>query len=92
MLITHNRQPLGDPVRVAAPLRVSLDAVTADATRDKIDKLFMPGPLEVQMGIRVHFPNHDHVRHQVYSFSLATRQPLSSNLATAMEGTQLALA
>jgi hypothetical protein len=71
LIITHNRQPLGDPVRVAAPLRVSLEAVTADATLDKIDKLFMPGLLEVQMGIRVHFPNHDHVRHQVYSFSLA---------------------
>jgi hypothetical protein len=71
LIITHDRPPLGDPVLVAAPLRVSLDAVTADATLDKIDKLFMPGLLEVQMGIRVYFPNHDHVRHQVYSFSLA---------------------
>ncbi|MDH4381550.1 MAG: hypothetical protein QE509_06655 [Gammaproteobacteria bacterium] len=56
---------------IAAPYGVALEAVTADATRDKIDKLFMPGPLEVQMGIRVHCPNHDHVCHQVYSFSLA---------------------
>ena len=71
LIITHDRQPLGDPVLIAALLRVSLEAVTADATLDKIDKQFMPGPLEVQMGIRMHFPNHDHVRYQVYPFSLA---------------------
>lgn len=92
MIITHNRQPLGDPVRVAAPLRVSLDAVTADATRDKIDKLFMPGPLEVQMGIRVHFPNHDHVRHQVYSFSLAKPFGLPLNAGSGSDAGERATA
>ena len=64
-------QPLGDAVIVAAPHVVSLEAVTADTTLDQIDKQFMPGLLVVQVGTRAHFPNHDHIRHQVYSFSPA---------------------
>jgi len=71
LVTTDGGQPLGDAVIVAAPHAVSLEAVTADATLDQIDKQFMPGLLVVQVGTRVHFPNHDHVRHQVYSFSPA---------------------
>ena len=61
LVTTDGGQPLGDAVVVAAPHAVSLEAVTADATLDQIDKQFMPGLLVVQVGTRVHFPNHDHV-------------------------------
>ena len=71
LVTTDGGQPLGDAVIVAAPHAVSLEAVTADATLDQIDKQFMPGLLVVQVGTLAHFPNHDHIRHQVYSFSPA---------------------
>lgn len=62
-------KPLADAVIVAAPHGASVEAVTADAVLDQVDKQFLPGLLVVQVGTRVHFPNHDRIRHQVYSFS-----------------------
>ena len=58
-------------VVVAVPNIPPATAVPADATMDQVDKTFVPGELVVQVGTRVHFPNSDHVRHQVYSFSPA---------------------
>ena len=41
----------------------------AQATMDQIDKTFVPGLLPIVVGTRVIFPNHDQIRHHVYSFS-----------------------
>ena len=38
---------------------------------DQIDKAFVPGVLVVPVGTDVSFPNSDHIRHHVYSFSEA---------------------
>lgn len=44
-----------------------------DTVMDQMDRMFVPHVLPVQKGTRVRFPNHDNVRHQVYSFSAAKR-------------------
>jgi len=44
-----------------------------DTIMDQLDRRFVPHVLPVQKGTRVRFPNHDNVRHQVYSFSPAKR-------------------
>ncbi|WP_439654929.1 methylamine utilization protein [Stutzerimonas zhaodongensis] len=43
------------------------------AVMDQIDKQFSPAVLAVATGTAVSFPNHDDIRHQVYSFSSAKR-------------------
>ena len=43
--------------------------VTPMATMDQIEKTFVPGLLPIVVGTRVRFPNHDQIRHHVYSFS-----------------------
>ena len=43
----------------------------ASAIMDQVDKTFVPGLLPIVVGTRVHFPNHDQIRHHVYSFSPA---------------------
>ena len=40
-------------------------------TIDQIDKEFVPSVSVFQTGVNVEFPNHDNVRHHVYSFSPA---------------------
>jgi plastocyanin len=39
------------------------------ATMDQIEKTFVPGLLPIVVGTSVRFPNHDQIRHHVYSFS-----------------------
>ncbi len=39
------------------------------ATMDQVNKTFVPGLLPIVVGTRVHFPNHDQIKHHVYSFS-----------------------
>jgi plastocyanin len=52
----------------APPPRKPLDAVM-----DQRDKEFVPYVLPVQTGAVVYFPNHDALRHQVYSISAAKK-------------------
>lgn len=42
-------------------------------TVDQVDKQFVPFVKPVFLGSRVRFPNSDHIRHQVYSFSSAKK-------------------
>ena len=59
-------------VVVAKPVggAVPTDAGSA-AVIDQVDKEYVPYVTAVQVGTKVNFPNHDPVRHHVYSFSEA---------------------
>lgn len=46
-------------------------AQPASADIDQVDKEFVPLVTVVRKGTGIHFPNHDNIRHQVYSFSPA---------------------
>ena len=69
----------GAPVADAVIVAVPVDGVPRIATRpheevvDQIDKEFTPRVKAVVVGTPVSFPNHDNVRHHVYSFSSAKR-------------------
>ena len=69
----------GHPVADAVLIAVPVDGVSRAASRvregsiDQVDKEFAPRVTIVQVGAAVSFPNHDDVRHQVYSFSPAKR-------------------
>lgn len=69
--------PAGAPVEDAVVVAVGALPVapTADraAVENQVNKQFVPRVLAVQVGTRVFFPNEDHVRHHVYSFSPAKR-------------------
>ena len=69
------KRPIADAVVVAVP--ASGDLRTGDRPRenvvDQVDKEFVPRVLAVAAGTAVTFPNHDNVRHHVYSFSPAKR-------------------
>jgi plastocyanin len=72
-------EPISDAVVVAAPEDGSPRPVTKAGERqrsavvDQIDKEFTPKVTAILVGTAVTFPNHDNVRHQVYSFSPAKR-------------------
>src|SRR3984885_1582124 len=51
--------------RIAQRAKAPADAV------DQVDKQFVPFVKPVFLGSKVRFPNSDHIRHQVYSFSPA---------------------
>jgi len=68
-------RPVADAVVVAVPvdaLRALPDRVPTRMV-DQVDKEFVPKVLAVRVGTSVTFPNHDNVRHHVYSFSPAKR-------------------
>lgn len=66
--------PLADAVVVAVPLETPAPAPSpVEIAIDQIDKEFVSRVTIVPVGSRVHFPNHDQIRHQVYSFSPAKR-------------------
>jgi plastocyanin len=68
-------RPVADAVVVAVPADASvrLPAKPHEGVVDQIDKQFVPKVQVVDVGTAVMFPNNDHVRHQVYSFSPAKR-------------------
>lgn len=70
-----HKHALADAVVVAVPangeVRVG-DRPHANVV-DQVDKEFVPKVLAVLVGTAVTFPNHDNVRHHVYSFSPAKR-------------------
>jgi plastocyanin len=72
-------EPVVDAVVVAVPADGNLRPAgkVGDRPRaavvDQVDKEFTPPVTAIFVGTAVTFPNHDNVRHQVYSFSPAKR-------------------
>jgi plastocyanin len=66
---------LADAVVLAAPVdpKNALRAKPPADAVDQVDKQFVPYVTPVFVGSKVRFPNSDHVRHQVYSFSPAKK-------------------
>ncbi|ODS69664.1 MAG: hypothetical protein ABS38_04280 [Acidovorax sp. SCN 68-22] len=72
------RDGAGKPVEGAVVFLESAEAQRAARPLPGIEmaqehKRFVPGVLAVTTGTEVHFPNHDAVRHHVYSFSPAKK-------------------
>jgi plastocyanin len=70
----HGR-PVADAVVLATPdePKYAAHAKPPPDTMDQVDKQFVPYVKPVFVGSRVRFPNSDHIRHQVYSFSPAKK-------------------
>jgi plastocyanin len=68
-------RPVADAVLVAVPVDGNMRSPQRprDGSIDQVDKEFSPRVTIVSVGASVTFPNHDDVRHQVYSFSPAKR-------------------
>jgi len=68
-------RPVEDAVVVAVPTDggVRVPARPREGIVDPVDQEFTPKVTAVLVGTPVRFPNHDNVRHQVYSFSPAKR-------------------
>jgi len=60
-----------DAVVVFDPLDAKPPATEGEASIDQVDKRFVPRVSVVRTGTNITFPNSDHIRHQVYSFSKA---------------------
>ena len=74
--VTDNAgRPVKDAVVVAVPVDGAMHIPSHPHAQilDQIDKEFVPKVKAVVMGTPIIFPNHDNVRHQVYSFSPAKR-------------------
>jgi len=70
----HRGAPVDDAVVTVFPMSdggTSASLVESTAVMDQIDESFVPHVLVVPVGMAVRFPNHDDVRHHVYSFSEA---------------------
>ena len=71
----HHGKPVADAVVTATPTdarNARLAKPPVDAI-DQVDKQFVPYVKPVFVGTKVHFPNSDNIRHQVYSFSPAKK-------------------
>jgi plastocyanin len=68
-------RPVADAVLIAVPVDGNMRSPQRprDGSIDQVDKEFFPRVTIVPVGASVTFPNHDDVRHQVYSFSPAKR-------------------
>jgi plastocyanin len=68
-------RPVADAIVIAAPADGAVRSATRvrEAIVDQVNKEFEPRVTAVFVGTAVTFPNHDDVRHQVYSFSPAKR-------------------
>jgi plastocyanin len=60
-----------DAVIVFDPLDAAPPAAHGTAVIDQVNKQFVPRVSVVRTGTAITFPNSDHIRHQVYSFSKA---------------------
>jgi plastocyanin len=63
--------PAQDVVVVFDPLDAAPPPTHGTAVIDQIDRTFVPRVSVVRTGTSITFPNSDHIRHQVYSFSPA---------------------
>jgi len=71
-VLNGHGEAVADAVVVAVPADGSLRLPTRrEDVVDQVDKEFVPKVMPVLVGTSVTFPNHDNVRHQVYSFSPA---------------------
>lgn len=71
----HHGKSIADAVVLATPAdpkNARLAKPPVDAV-DQVDKQFVPYVKPVFVGSKVRFPNSDHIRHQVYSFSPAKK-------------------
>lgn len=68
-----NAQPLIDAVVFAEPVATAAppSRATGHALIDQVNKEFVPLVTVVRVGTEVSFPNHDNIRHSIYSFSPA---------------------
>ena len=68
-------RPVEDAVVVAVPTdgSVRMPARLREGSVDQVNQEFMPKVTAILVGTPVRFPNHDNVRHHVYSFSPAKR-------------------
>src|ERR1051326_6407683 len=68
-------RPVPDAVVVAVPSdgAMRLPSRPREEIVDQVDQEFTPRVTAVLVGTPVRFPNHDNIRHQVYSFSPAKR-------------------
>jgi len=68
-------RPVEDAVVVAVPSDVALRTTPRprESVVDQVDQEFTPKVTAILVGTAVRFPNHDNIRHQVYSFSPAKR-------------------
>ena len=75
MVTDESGTPVADAVVIAMPAdgKVTLPAKPHEEAIDQIDKEFSPKVKAVVIGTPVRFPNHDNVRHHVYSFSASKR-------------------
>lgn len=63
-------QPVNDAVLYVSHVDGSVPASTPlDVSVDQVDETFVPHVRATTVGSRVSFPNSDHIRHHVYSFS-----------------------
>lgn len=66
-------RPVADAVVTLSPVGRAAATTPMEAVMDQVNSEFEPRVLVVTKGSRVHFPNRDRIRHQVYSFSPAKR-------------------
>ncbi|WP_344796623.1 methylamine utilization protein [Litoribacillus peritrichatus] len=71
-VVDQDGNPVQDAV-VAIPVGEVADVSPQNAVMDQIDRMFVPRVLAVEQGRKVVFPNSDHIRHHVYSFSESKR-------------------
>ena len=71
----HHGKLIEDAVVLATPSdpKVAQRAKPPPDAVDQVDKQFVPYVKAVFLGSKVRFPNSDHIRHQVYSFSPAKK-------------------
>lgn len=67
--VSNDGRALGNAAVYAVPLDASALPPPKDAVIDQVNRQFVPFLTVVQTGTAIHFPNHDNIRHQVYSFS-----------------------
>jgi len=72
-VLDDNGKPVADAVVVAVPADGVVRLPTREVVVDQVDKEFTPKVNAILVGTPVIFPNHDNVRHHVYSFSPAKR-------------------
>jgi plastocyanin len=68
---TSSGDPAVDAIVVLDPLDSAVPGTAATVVIDQVNKRFVPHVSVVRTGTSVTFPNSDHIRHQVYSFSSA---------------------
>ncbi len=73
-VVDAHGMPVADAVVVAVPVDGAMRLPSRhESVVDQVDKEFTPKVNAILVGTSVVFPNHDNVRHQVYSFSRAKR-------------------